>query len=65
MAQDQLPILMIPTAYNAALTLELQGLILVVVEDLPGDIPTVPREIIKAEWQSWQGCGALRCHTLP
>jgi hypothetical protein len=20
-------------------------------------------EIIKAEWQLWQGCGALRCHS--
>ena len=65
MTQDQLPILMIPTAYNAALTLELHGLILVAVEDLPGDIPAMAHEIIKAEWQSWQGCGALRCHTLP
>ena len=65
MTQDQLPILMIPTAYNAALTLELHGLILVAVKDMPRDIPAMPHEIIKAEWQSWQGCGALRCHTLP
>jgi hypothetical protein len=51
MRQNQLPVLMIPAAIKVALTLELHGLILVVVANLPGDIPAMAHEIIKAEWQ--------------
>jgi hypothetical protein len=51
MRQNQLPVLMIPAAIKVALTPELHGLILVVVANLPGDIPAMAHEIIKAEWQ--------------
>ena len=65
MLQNQLPILMVPTACDAALALELHCLILPMIEDLPGDIPAVAHEIIKAERQFRQGCGALGCHGSP
>jgi hypothetical protein len=35
------------------------------IEDLPGDIPAVAHEIIKAERQFGQGCGAHGCHGRP
>ena len=49
MLQNQLPILMVPTACYAAFALEFHSLILLMIEDLPGDIPAVAHEIIKAE----------------
>ena len=59
MRQNQLPVLMIPAAVKVALTLELHGLILVVVADLPGDIPAMAHEIIKAEWQCGRGAALI------
>ena len=64
MLQNQLPILMVPTVCDAAFALELHSLILLMIEDLPGNIPAVAHEIIKAERQFGQGCGAHRCHGL-
>ena len=64
MGQNQLPRFMIPAVCNAALALELHRSILMVIADLPSDIPAVTHKIIKAKWQFWQGCGALRCHSL-
>jgi len=65
MLQNQLPILMVPTACDAALALELHSLILLMIENLPGDIPAVAHEMIKAERRFGQGCGAHGCHGLP
>ena len=65
MLQNQLPILMVPTACDAALALELHSLILLMIDDFPGDIPAVAHEIIKARRQFRQGCGALGCHGPP
>ena len=65
MGQNQLPRFMIPAVCNAALALELHRSILMVIADLPSDIPAVTHKIIKAKWQFWQGCGALGCHSLP
>ena len=65
MRKNQLPVLMIPAAIKVALPPKLHGLILVVVADLPGDIPPVAREIIQAERQVWQGRGAFVGHALP
>ncbi|MDG1506106.1 MAG: hypothetical protein P8Q19_07985, partial [Planktomarina sp.] len=56
MMQNQLPILMVPTACDAALTLESHCLILLTIENFPGDIPAMAHEIIKAERQFQQGC---------
>lgn len=65
MLQNQLPILMVPTACDAALALELHSLILLMIENLPGDIPAVAHEMIKVERRFGQGCGAHGCHGLP
>ena len=65
MLQNQLPILMVPTACDAAFAPELQSLILLMIENLPSDIPALAHEIIKAERQFGQGCGAHGCHGLP
>ena len=65
MGQNQLPRFMIPAVCNAALALELHRSILMVIADLPSDIPAVTHKIIKAKWQFWQGCGALGSHSLP
>jgi hypothetical protein len=65
MLQNQLPILMVPTLCDAAFALELRSLILLMIENLPDDIPAVAHEIIKAERQFGQGCGAHGCHGLP
>ena len=65
MLQNQLPILMVPTACDAAFAPELQSLILLMIENLPSDIPALAHEIIKAERQVGQGCGAHGCHGLP
>ena len=49
MGQNQLPRFMIPAVCNAALALELHRSILMVIADLPTDIPAVTDKIIKAK----------------